>query len=89
MYQIFFGEASKNIKTLNSKNAWDYALEDTKGFLYLNKEDINLIKSIGNMLGKTDVEGQVSEINITSDFIDTQINKAEEECKKTKRCIKV
>lgn len=40
------------------------------------------------MLGKTDVEGQVSEINITSDFIDTQINKAEEECKKNEKMYK-
>ena len=40
---------------------------------------------MANFCGKTDVEGQISEIRITSDFVDTQIKKAEEECKKNEK----
>ena len=35
--------------------------------------------------GQTDVEGQIREINLTSNFIDTQIEKAEDECKKNEK----
>lgn len=38
-----------------------------------------------NFYGKTDVEGQISEIEITANFIETQISKAEEECKKNEK----
>lgn len=40
---------------------------------------------MGRCCGKTDVEGQISEIRLTSDFIETQIKKAEEECKKNEK----
>ena len=83
-----FKEAYLNIKTLCAKEAWDLAVEDSKDFMSLNKEDINLIKSLGNMLGKTDVNGQISEITVSIGFIDSQIEKAEEECKKNERMYK-
>lgn len=35
--------------------------------------------------GQTDVEGQIREISLTSNFIDTQIEKAEDECKKNEK----
>lgn len=35
--------------------------------------------------GKTDVEGQLSEISLTSNFLETQIAKSEEECKKNEK----
>ena len=38
-----------------------------------------------NFYGKTDVEGQISEIEVTLDFIDTQIKNAEYECKKNEK----
>ncbi len=38
--------------------------------------------------GKTDVEGQISEIELTSSFIDIQIKKAEEERKKNEKMYK-
>ena len=83
-----FSKAHKNIKTINAKDAWNQAVEDTKDLLNFNKEDLNLVKSIGNMLGKTDVEGQVSELNLSIGFIDTQIEKAEAECKRSEKMYK-
>ena len=35
--------------------------------------------------GQTDVEGQIREISLTSNFIDIQIEKAEDECKKNEK----
>lgn len=38
--------------------------------------------------GQTDVEGQVSQIEVTKSFIDMQIDKAEEERKKNEKLYK-
>ena len=38
--------------------------------------------------GQTDIEGQVSQIEITKSFIDMQIDKAEDECKKNEKMYK-
>lgn len=83
-----FREAYLNIKKVNAKEAWDLAVEDTKDLLNFTKEDLNFVKSVGNMLGKTDANGQVSEINMSIDFIDSQIEKAEDECKKSEKMYK-
>ena len=40
------------------------------------------------MLGKTDLEGQVTQINLTCEFLDKQIEKAEEERKKNEKLYK-
>ena len=37
------------------------------------------------MLGKTDVSGQLNEINLTMNFLDSQILSAEEKCKKNEK----
>lgn len=63
---------------MNTKDAWDIAVEDCKNILEFNKDDLRIIKSIGNMLGKTDIDGQVSELTLSMGFIDSQIEKAEE-----------
>ena len=80
-----FSEVYKNVKTINTRDAWNLAVEDTKELLNFNNEDLNIIKSVGNMLGKTDVEGQVSELNLSIGFVDMQIEKAEAECKKSEK----
>lgn len=45
----------------------------------LNIEDKKILIDMGKILGTTDVDGQVSNIKITSSFIDRQIQKAEQE----------
>ena len=57
-------------------------------YLNLKAEDINLILSLGNMLGKTDVEGQMSEINQFCSLINEQIVIAEEEKNKNSKMYK-
>lgn len=48
----------------------------------LNSEDKKILIDMGKFLGTTDVDGQVSNIKITSSFIDRQIEKAEQEKEK-------
>ena len=40
------------------------------------------------MLGQTDVEGQISEIEVTENFLNMQIEKAEEDKKKNQKLYK-
>lgn len=80
-----FNKASEYIGENTTKEAWDKAIEELIPELNLNNEDIKIIKNLGNLLGKTDIDGQISEIKVTSNFIDTQIIKAEEERKKNEK----
>ena len=78
-----FINASSYMKELSSHEAWDKSLNESN--TYLNKDDIENIKSFGKMLGKTDKEGQVSHLELTKTFIDIQIEKAQaEEVKNSK-----
>ena len=52
------------------------------------KEDIDIIKMFGKLLGKTDIEGQVSEILLTQNLIEKQIEKAEYEKLKNSKLYK-
>lgn len=72
-----FSKASFNMKDMVAQEAWEKALEETN--LNLNQEDLNILKKMGNLLGKTDADGQISEIRLTNSFVNMQINKAEEE----------
>ena len=69
-----FVVASNNMKEMGAQEAWYKAVEDSSN--NLSKEDIENIKNFGKMLGKTDKEGQVSQIQLTKTFIEMQIEKA-------------
>ena len=43
----------------------------------LNNEDKEIIKMLGKMLGKTDIKGQVNEINLCINLVERQLKKAE------------
>ena len=51
IHKIFEG-TSLNMKNENFRVAWENAIEVSKPELNLKNEDINLIKSLGNMLRK-------------------------------------
>ena len=67
------------------KKSWEEAIESNKQNFDLNYEDINTIKKLGNMLGKTDIQGQLSEIKLNMNFLDIQIAYAEEERRKNEK----
>ena len=79
---------STSIKEKGFKKAWENSIDIHRGKLNLKDEDINIIKKLSNMLGKTDIAGQISEINLTMDFLDTQIKEAEFECRKNEKLYK-
>ena len=63
------------MKIQSAGEAWENALDNAK--TKLTKEDIEILKGLAKMLGKTDLDGQVSEIRLTEKFIDTKIKEAE------------
>ncbi len=75
-----------NTKNMSLANAWIESIDNSN--LNINEEDKNIIKALGKVLGKTDVEGQVSEIEVTISFIDNQIQKAELERQKNEKLYK-
>ena len=54
----------------------------------LKKEDIRLLKTFGNMMGKTDIEGQINEINQFLILLNGQISNVEEEKNKNSKMYK-
>jgi len=76
-----FQKLSEELKqNMNIRKSWEKTIniEDTS----LNKDDTKILIDMGKILGTTDVEGQVSNIKITSSFIDRQIENAEQEKEK-------
>ena len=85
--KIFF-KSTKKIETRKLEDAWNDAISEERFFLNLKNEDIELIKSLGTLLGKTDIEGQMSEIEQFKMMLETQIKIAEEEKNKNSKIYK-
>ena len=85
MSNIFI-KASGYMKEFSSEEAWNKGVDDIS--TYLNKEDIEKIKSFGKLIGKTDKEGQVSHIELTRTFIELQLEKARKEEEKNAKMYK-
>lgn len=86
---IIFREAGQNIEEECFEQVWNRAISNSKTKLDLTNEDINIIEGMGKTLGKTDIDGQVKEIEVIKEFIDSQIEKAEEERKKNEKMYKM
>lgn len=81
-----FKNASIKMKSTTAKQAWIDAIDESK--INLTKEDKEVIKGLGKLLGKTDLEGQVSQIELTDKFLDAQIEKAQMEYQKNEKLYK-
>ena len=81
-----FTKASKKMQSLSAGEAWEEALVTVE--TSLSMEDKNILKKLGRMLGKTDLQGQVSEIKLVQNFLNTQITLAEEEKQKNEKLYK-
>ena len=66
--------ASKYLEYETAEDSWSKALENAD--TYMIDEDIQVLKILNKLLGKTDIEGQLSQIDLTTNFLDTQITKA-------------
>ena len=81
-----FGQMACQIQYEQVEKVWSTAIQ--KADISINQEDKNIIKKLGKLLGQTDVEGQISEIEVAEDFLDMQIEKAEDEKKKNQKMYK-
>lgn len=75
-----FKIASYNMNFFTAGDAWSKAVDTD--ILNINLEDRNILKNLSKLLGATDLAGQISQIDVTSDFLEEQIKKAEREREK-------
>ena len=81
-----FDQMANQITYYPTKDVWKNCIQDAD--ISIKQEDKDILKRLGKLLGQTDVEGQISEIEVTQSFLDTQIEKAEEEKKKNQKMYK-
>lgn len=67
------------MKDLSAGEAWKEGIRCAS--TNMNREDLDVLESFEKMLGKTNIEGQLSEIELLERFIDEQIVNAEDEQK--------
>ena len=81
-----FSQMAIQITYSHTRDVWENCIENAD--ISINKEDKDILKKLGKLLGQTDVEGQISEIEMTENFLNMQIIKAEEEKKKNQKMYK-
>lgn len=79
----FFQSVATNLNTYDATTSWNLALNESP--LSLKSSDKEALKSMGKMLGKTDLDGQLSEIEVTEIFLETQIVDAKKEKDKNEK----
>lgn len=85
-----FTLASENMMYTSAGNSWSEALTQTVNERKTNmkNEDIETLKSLSKLLGKTDMQGQISQIELVDAFLDTQIQEADLEKRKNDKMYK-
>lgn len=78
-----FKQASQKMEKTTANSAWEQAVEETE--TNLKPQDKKVLKKLSKLLGQTDVDGQVSQIEITENFLDGQIKEATEERQKNEK----
>ena len=82
-----FKISREKMKKGDAGKAWESAI-DEYNLLNISKEDKKILKGLGKLLGKTNKEGQISEIELTEQFLDMQIENAEKERIKNEKLYK-
>ena len=70
----------------NIKYSWMDAIQEAD--ISITQEDKDILKELGKVLGQTDADSQVNEIEVTESFLNMQIKKAEEARKKNQKMYK-
>ena len=78
-----FKKAKEKMIEKNASQAWEEAIDESN--FNFSKEDKQVLKTLSKLLGQTDSEGQISQIEVTQSFLETQIKEAEEEKKKNEK----
>lgn len=74
------------MKDKSAGEAWNEGIETVNSNMTL--EDKSTLKNLGKLLGKTDLEGQISEIRLVTDLLNTQIELAEIDRRKNEKMYK-
>ena len=69
--------AKEKMKKENISIAWEKAIDES--MTNLKKEDKEILKTLGKLLGATDIEGQLGQIETTKSLLENQIKEALEE----------
>ena len=78
-----FKKAEKNMQNFSAGEAWENAVQTSQ--TNLTNEDVHVLLMLSKMLGQTDVEGQISQIEITENFLEKQIKEAQQEKNKNEK----
>ena len=78
-----FKNANEGMVTQSAGQAWEEAVRTSQN--YMNKEDKNIMQMMGKMLGQSDIDGQISQIEVTEEFLNRQIEEAEKEKTKNEK----
>ena len=70
----------------NVKYSWMDAIQEAD--ISITQEDKDILKELGKVLGQTDADSQVNEIEVTESFLNIQVEKAEEARKKNQKMYK-
>ena len=81
-----FKIAAEKMNNQDAGTAWKSATKSSK--TNMKDEDIKVLENFEKLLGKTDINGQLSQIELIREFIDCQIEKAEEEQRKNEKLYK-
>ena len=79
-------QISKNLEECYVEKAFAEAIKEVKTNLL--DDDLEVIRNLSKTLGKTEKDGQVSQIELAKTFIKTQIKKAEKEEEKNSKLYK-
>lgn len=78
-----FKNAKEKMNEKSVSQAWEEAIEESEN--NLKKEDKKVLKAMSKLLGLTDVDGQISQIEITEKFLQDNIETAKREKQSNER----
>lgn len=81
-----FAQMANQLSYYPASEVWENCIQEAD--ISIRQEDKDILKKLGKLLGQTDVDGQISEIEVTENFLNMQIEKAEEEKKKNQKMYK-
>lgn len=81
-----FEKARIHMERESATDSWIKAVNETD--TNITKEDKEIICQFGKLLGKTDLDGQLNEIDLCLNFLELQIEKAENEKQKNAKLYK-
>ena len=69
-----FTLAKEKMQKESASSAWEKSIDEV--VCNMKDEDKRILKTLSKLLGQTDTEGQISQIEITESFLESQIKEA-------------